>query len=144
MGEFLLASDVCEYRHRHNKPNDWVNFKDQRTFVQKAMKKAHHDYLNNIFSEEGNKGMWRYIKNKKSGSSSVGILHSNGKTAIDPSEKANMLNEQFASVFSTDESTDSPDLGPSPHPPMPEIKISEVGVLALLKKLSPKGSRTLA
>ena len=92
---------------KENKPEDWKNFRDQRTFVQKAMKKAHYTYLNNIFSEEGNKGMWRYIKNKKNSSSSVGTLHSNGRTGIDPTEKADMLNSVCVSLYCrrTDHST---------------------------------------
>ena len=116
-------------------PEDWQSFRDQRKFVQKAMKKSHMDYLNNMFEEDGNKNMWRYIKNKKSSSSGVGTLHANGQTAIDPLDKAKMLNDQFSSVFTRDGPAETPDLGPSPYPPMPEITISEAGVLALMKKI---------
>ena len=42
------------------------------------------DYLNNMFKEDGNKSMWRYMKNKKSSSSGVGTLHAERQTAIDP------------------------------------------------------------
>ena len=96
------------------------------------------DYLNNMSKEDGNKSMWRYTKNKKNSSSGVGTLHADGQTAIDPLDKAKMLNNQFSSVFTRDVPADTPDLGPSPFQPMPEINISEVGVLALLKKLDSK------
>ena len=77
----------------------------------------------------------RYIKNKKSSSSGVGTLHADGQTAIDPLDKAKMLNDQFSSVFTRDGPAETPDLGPSPYPPMPEITISKAGVLALMKKI---------
>ena len=59
------------------------------------------------------------------------ILHS------DPKTKANILNCQFASVFTNDSSTNLPNLGPSLHPSMEDITVNILGVAKLLRNLKP-------
>ena len=54
----------------------------------------------------------------------------------DPKSKANILNRQFASVFTDDSATFLPDLGPSPHPSMDNIHIHVPGITKLL--INPK------
>ena len=88
------------------------------------MKKSHMYYLNNIFKKDGNKSIWRYIKNKKGSSSGVGTLHADGQTAIDLLDKAKMLNNQFSSVFTRNVPSETPDQDPSHFPPMPKTTIS--------------------
>ncbi|XP_072051490.1 uncharacterized protein [Amphiura filiformis] len=51
--------------------------------------------------------------------------------------KANLLNRQFASVFTKDDTSTLPDLGPSTHPPMNGIQITNQGIVKLLKNLNP-------
>ena len=51
--------------------------------------------------------------------------------------KAQTLNAQYSSVFSEENVYDIPDLGESPYPEMPRIKVSVNGVSCLLKKLNP-------
>jgi hypothetical protein len=58
-----------------------------------------------------------------------GMLHSNTK------DKAEILNRQFESVFSTEDKHNIPSKGVSPHPCMPEITITTTGVTKLLKNL---------
>jgi hypothetical protein len=62
---------------------------------------------------------------------SEGTLHSN------PSEKANILNKQFQSAFTSEANTNIPDKGPSTHPTMEPIKISRDGVYKLIKNINP-------
>ena len=64
-------------------------------------------------------------------------LVANGKVRTEPKEKAEMLNDQFTSVF-TQSQQNHPDVIPSPYPPMPQINIAEAGVTSLLRKLNPK------
>ena len=47
-----------------------------------------------------------------------------------------MLNEQFSSVFTQEDINTIPDLGPSPHPEMSEIKVDNTGVRKLLRDLN--------
>ena len=53
----------------------------------------------------------------------------------DSKGKATVLNNQFVSVFTRDPDTPPPDLGPSPHPTMEEIEVTENGVLKMLSRL---------
>ena len=48
-----------------------------------------------------------------------------------------MLNNQFISVFTTENTTNMPSKGNSPFKPMKDIKISEKGVEKALNRLSP-------
>ena len=112
---------------RSQKDEDWQRFKHLRKTVQKESKSSHSNYLNNIFQEEGSKGMWRYIKSKRKDSSGVSTLVANGKVGTEPKEKAEMLNDQFTSVFTQGQ----------PRPPMPKITVAEAGVNSLLRKLYP-------
>jgi hypothetical protein len=53
------------------------------------------------------------------------LKDSDGKTYSDRETKANILNKQFSSVFSTNEDKSTmPDKGPSPHPTMGPIGAS--------------------
>ena len=49
-----------------------------------------------------------------------------------------MLNDQFSSVFTREDTASIPELGPSPFKEMPPIKVSEAGVLKLLKDLKTR------
>ena len=60
-----------------------------------------------------------------------GILHSN------PTAKAEILNQQFQSVFTDDRSPQETNLYNSTLPEMPDIEITETGVLKLLQNLKP-------
>jgi hypothetical protein len=62
---------------------------------------------------------------------SEGTLHSN------PSEKANILNKQFQSAFTSEANTNIPDKGPITHPTMEPITISRDGVYKLIKNINP-------
>ena len=56
-----------------------------------------------------------------------GILHSN------PKAKAEILNQQFQSVFTNDQFPQESNLSNSTLPEMPDIEITENGVLKLLQ-----------
>ena len=61
-----------------------------------------------------------------------------GKLESDNKIKADILNEQFCSVFTLEDSFISPEIdSDSDFPPMPDIGICESGVFKLLKDLEP-------
>ena len=60
-----------------------------------------------------------------------GIAHSNAKA------QANILNSQFGSVFTEEDSSALPDLDPSPYPDISELEINCDGVYKLLRQLNP-------
>jgi hypothetical protein len=75
------------------------------------------------------KRFWSFIKSKRAESTGMaplrkeGILYSNGNA------KANILNDQFTSVFSHELPGEVPTKGVSPHSAVPDINITASGVL---------------
>lgn len=84
------------------------------------------------------KRFWSYIKSKRQESTGVSpLINKDSYLQSDSKQKADILNSQFQSVY-TQENTDSiPDKGPSPHPTMTGLKIQPAGVTKLLRDLKP-------
>ena len=57
--------------------------------------------------------------------------------ATQPPTKAEILNEQFHSVYTQEDTGTIPNKGPSPHPSMHDITVNLNGVKKLLKNLKP-------
>ena len=81
------------------------------------------------------KRFWSFIKQNRKDYTGVPPLNANGKHAATSSEKANLLNEQFESVFSNENHTNAQRTQNAEHPCMPDINITENGVLKLLQSL---------
>ena len=79
--------------------------------------------------------MGAFIKANRCDQTGVAPLKEGNLLHSDP--KAGVLIRQFASVFTSDNISDLPDLGPSPHPPMNGIIINNQGIVKLLKNLNP-------
>ena len=97
------------------------------------MQKAHQNYINNLLNISDDvigentklsitKCFWQYIKAKRKGSSEIPILKSDGKEITGSKQKADILNNQYNSVF-TDENPTLPTLGYSDIPDMPNVTI---------------------
>ena len=63
-------------------------------------------------------------------------MKSHGKEFTKPKEKADILNEQYDSVFTLEDPV-LPQLPDSPYPDMPNIHIDNNGVMKLLSGLNP-------
>ena len=113
-------------------------FKILRTKCRKLLRKAHSEYTEAIFSEEhSNPKFWSYIKQKRKDSCSIAPLRRDGVLVSDAVGKANILNNQYCSVFNPDNRDRAPSKGPSLTPDMPEITVTQDGVEKLLKNLKP-------
>ena len=84
--------------------------------INKASKQAYWKYTETILTESeenqnsNNKKLWTFVKHKKTDSIEIAPLKKNGILKDEPREKAEVLNKQFSSVFTTDSPTDFPDL----------------------------------
>jgi hypothetical protein len=124
--------------------NQDSKLKDIKREIQKKTRRAFWAHIESIITpmenEEGKytcmKRFWSFIKHRKKDYEGVAPLKHQGQTHIDPTEKANIMNQQFESVF-TQEAPINPDLLPkqSVHPTMDDIDITEPGVLKLLQQL---------
>ncbi|KAL8613875.1 hypothetical protein ACOMHN_032865 [Nucella lapillus] len=100
------------------------------------VRQASRKYLEDVVSEDyrtNSKRFWSYVNSKKQEADGVaplkdkqGFLRSNSQN------KAEILGDQFRSVFTEEDTTSIPDKGPSPYPDMPPIRVSEAGVKKLL------------
>ena len=125
---------------KSNKDSDWATFRRLRKKSQQSMKQAHWDYVNRILEEDGknSKGLWRYLKGMRKDNAGVSPLSSNGKIVTTAQEKAEALNKQFSSVFTREDNSNIPEMGPSPYEKMPPIEVTEKGVKALLSGLNSR------
>ena len=87
-------------------------YRETKRRLQKESRKAYWQYLENIISYDESietvqkqKFFWNYTRNTKKDSSGVAPLRSDGLLVDDTKEKAEILNRQYFSVF-TPENTD--------------------------------------
>jgi len=78
-----------------------------RLKIQSEIRKAYWSYVESIISpmQEENtsrKRFWTFIKHRRVDNNSVGTLKENGEMISDPKDKADTLNRQFESVFTTE------------------------------------------
>ena len=72
--------------------------------------------------ETGNKKrFWSYVKLLRRDNCGVAPLKKDGIMFTQNEAKADILNQQFASVFSHEDTSALPDMGPSSYPDMPDI-----------------------
>ena len=123
---------------RTNRPADWKRYHRLQEETRKACKSAYNGYINNMISDDKtNKKLYTFVKSQKSDGSGVSPLRADGTLHSTPSEKADILNTQFSSVFTTEDVTSTPDLGHSPYRSAPEITVTVNGVEKLLNNLNP-------
>ena len=107
--------------------------------MQFDCRRTHQKYVDDMIcgdmANNPNK-FWSYIKNKRCDSTGVASLLSDGKLHSDNISKTRLLNEQFTSVFTRTNTSNLPNLGPSPHPDIQRFDVTEEGVLKLLNNLN--------
>ena len=128
-------------QRKSKKKRDIARYHRLKTESQRECRKAYHSYIQNFIDPEAKsnpKKFWAFIKSKRQENSGVAPLRNrDGILYSDSKMKAEILNEQFSSVFNKDEDDEMPDMGSSPHPPMDRIKVTEKGVYLLLARMEP-------
>ena len=146
--KLLKARDHLFKRIQH-KPSDSrkEKLKSLKKSIRKTTREAYWSYTENLITETGEdysknkKKLWTFIKHRKTDSIDIAQLKENGLLKDTSREKAEILNTQFSSIFTTDDPSDFPDQTPwhkdLRHPEITDIQISEDGVEKLLKDLNP-------
>ena len=93
--------------------------------MQKECCKVFDEYMSDIIHESQENGKTKkflsYIKSLRTG---VNILQKDGMLYCDSQDKANVLNHYFSVVFTnSNNSSDLPNMGPSPYPDITKIEI---------------------
>ena len=83
------------------------------------------------------KRFYSYIKSKQQDNISVAPLKKGDNLIIDDKQKADILNDQYCSVFSKPSKDSPPIRNPACKVILEDIEIHENGVASLLQKLRP-------
>ncbi|XP_063951801.1 uncharacterized protein LOC135153256 [Lytechinus pictus] len=130
-----LSRKKKKYYNRAKTSNDQADFEKYQQVKRHsriACKQAYNKYLTDIGSPDTTsnpKRFWSFVNSKRHDASGVAPLKSHdGLTTADSLSKANILSQQFSSVFNHDEDmTSLRDKGPSAYPSMDHIIISPQG-----------------
>lgn len=88
-------------------------------------------------SKNNSKPFWKYVKSRKQDNIGVAPLKKQGQLANDSKEKAQILLDQFASVFTKGTSTTLPEIKTKVRISIQEITITTRGVEKLLQNINP-------
>ena len=113
-------------------------YKQLQKDTQKECKKSYNAYVNDLVSSDKNpKKLYTFINGKRCESSGVPLLKKDGVGHSDPKTKARILNEQFSSVFTQEDTSYTPSMNTTPYPTMGPFRVTEQGVKKLLLNLDP-------
>jgi hypothetical protein len=107
------------------KEEDWTKYRKHKRVSQKAVRQSHWKYVNDILDTDlekrNNKHFWKYVKSKRTDNVHVGVsgIKKNGILHQDSKTKANLLNDQFKSVFTREDTSE-------PLPNIGDLKYSTV------------------
>ena len=85
--------------------------------------------------QKDTKQIWKYIKSKRNYSIGVSPLKEDGQLQSGSSDKARILNSQFQSVFTKEDTSNIPTLTGQPGPSLPPLNIDVKGVEKLLSRI---------
>ena len=115
----------------------WAKFREVRSLMQREVRRAKRHYLNDVISpqlHENPKRFWSYIKSKRNESTRVASLrNTDGLLYNDSQTQANILNNQFKSAYTIEDTNTIPVVHGSDHPVMNKIHITTNGVRKLLE-----------
>lgn len=124
---------------RTGKKRDMDRYKSMQQEVKFHVRQAHRQYMEDIISDDftnNSKKFWAYVKSKGQDSAGVAPLkNTDGFLQSNSAKKAEILNEQFRTAFTTEDTSCIPDKGDSPFPAMDDIQVGEGGVRKLLRNL---------
>ena len=127
------------YNHA-KKSKQWSEFKNYQKLCKREFKKAEIDYVNKTIQQglekHNNKPFWRYVKAKRQDNIGTAPLKRNGNLISESKEKAQILIEQFSSVFTKNKEHNIPKLNKLYKSNIGKITITIPGIEKLLNKIN--------
>ncbi len=125
---------------RTHKKKDWNKYNSHKKETLKALRRARWNYINNMLIEgmnnDNNKPFWRFVKSQQKENTGVAPLQTkHGGLTNDSQAKAEILNEQFKSVFTKHKDDDMPEMEGPEYEEIDNLVINVKGVEKLLKNL---------
>jgi len=124
---------------RFNKERDWERFRRLRREAQKVCRQAYNQHVANLVGSDpsSNKRLGALVKSLRCDQLGVSPLKDGDSLHSDPKMKADILNRQFASVFTTEGNTPLPTMSNRTTQTVESIHVSHNGVAKLLRNLKP-------
>ena len=127
-----------------NKADLWAKYKLCKWQTQRAIRSTRWSFLKNFLNlsesleQTNSKPLWHYIKSKCQDGNGVSLLKENGRLHSDSRRKAEILNNQFCSVFTSEDTTNIPKLPGQLNRPteMLKFEITNQGVTKLLEGIN--------
>lgn len=95
-----------------------------------------------VGAEHRPKKLYSYVKNERCGSTGIFPLRDGGIRHSSPKEKADILKNQIASLYTTEDKNHVPELGKSPYTSTADITDTENGMQKLLEVKSQQSQWT--
>ena len=116
---------------KSGRQSHWNKFKLVRKQFHKNLNRSRNDYLSDFLDDsikQNPKGFWSHIKKLGKEDTDNQDLKVGNQVFTEPRAKAEVLNNQFSSVFNKEETEDIPHLGENPIPTIATINITTSGV----------------
>ena len=127
--------------HGKQKDTIWARYRSCKSTFNKGMKEAKEHFISNIitdaFQDNNTKPFWKFVKSKRSDNTGIPPLKEDGRLYSDSKSKADILNRQFTSVFTREDTSNIPTPTGPPQPSMPDIEVEVRGVQKLLSNIKP-------
>ena len=133
---FAKSKDGIKKQNYQNQKKTGLDTKKQKKLAQNVCQKTQNNYVQDLISDDkDNKKFWAHVRSKNKEKSEIADLKSGDTLIQDPTAKANMFNKFFTKVFSTPDPSRPRQDEPDPEHPMPNITVSQAGVLKLLQNI---------
>ena len=118
----------------------WANYRHYQKECKREIRKAEWNYINTAILEgmekNNSKPFWKYVKSRKQDNIGVAPLKDKGKLVNDSKGKAELLLQQFSSVFTRQKVDQKPDTNIKVKNSIPHINIRPEGVEKLLRNIN--------
>ena len=117
----------------------WLSYRKIRNEITKEINKAHKAYQEKLFDHDSNsshKNFWRYIRRLRKDNIGVAPLKHQNSLNGNPRDKAEILNDQFYSVFTHEDLSDLSQCADPAYSSIPDVSFSTDGILKLIKSLN--------
>ena len=104
------------YRRAHL--SNWTAYYCIKKLAQSECRKAHSEYVSKLVSCNTAQRIWSYIKSKPQEYSGISSLQVKDNTYTADSDKANILNDQFDSAFTREDTSFIPSISGDTYPAM--------------------------
>ena len=118
--------------------DDWALYYRLKKECQHECRKAYNNYVMSLIDDNNNisKRMWSYVKSKRTDHCGVATLKQDDESFTTPGDKAEILNNYFSSVFTSEDISTIPTLDYANFPNISPVIIHNEGIIKLLSNLN--------